>query len=70
MNSDIRPTNDETTPDDAPLIGDTDEPTGLFLVDLGLIWRRYRSDLGGFLLACLFVLLILAGTMLLARIGA
>jgi hypothetical protein len=61
---------------DAPPEDDLDEPTGLLLVDLGSIWRhrpiwqRYRFDLGGFLIACLFVLTILAGTMLLARVGA
>ena len=70
MDPDLSPT------DEAPAVDDTDEPTGLFLVDLGSlwrhgdIWRRYRLDLGGFLLAWLFVLLILAGTILLARIGS
>ncbi len=57
---------DEERPD----VDDVDEPTGLLLVDLGWLWRTYRFDLGGFLLACGFVLLILIGTMILARIGS
>jgi hypothetical protein len=76
MNPDASPADDQRAPDAAQPPADLDEPTGLFLVDLGSlwrhgdVWRRYRFDLGGFLLAWLFVLFILAGTILLARIGS